>query len=731
MARSRPGPASALQASFSAAPPQAQLASTRTWQPQGAQQAVPDTANVSGAHRFKYFKRPVIPFLNAVPPEIVFDQSRAQQEPARAQEAEPRAKEMATQSDYRESEQQTDPFTPDYVVKPGTEPEVLTLASLAFAAGLPAGLREVQLIERARQKRAFEASMPPLTDESSMELRRRMMSEQELREWALREQEVKEAHGVQVERFAAQLRQAADQVSRNWEDRVEHLRQIKLTEKDKALAVIQRRRIKVLRQLSDARRALDAEEGGRRRDIVRDYSDFSSSIYAPVTREGKLTQDKLSYQYEIDPALLGGLHKVVALEASLPKSATHAKVRRPPKDPARVTAEDRKAQKVRDALERVDASLRAAKQSKPSEKEQKEALLAAYRVVKPLERPPTPRTEGPDQAVENAAVLLQSLLRGRAAQNMMFEGKERRLELIRELRAEEAPALDAVAEVAAREGEEREAAVTALCGGVQAELVSHTLDFLAKELVRFREERALAEMVRQAEWVRRRREVRACKRGRLREPRPAPPGLAVREPHPSARTPPRPPARVVRPSRAQAEESGRRQLEQLQRDKEDAEWREAMRVYRASADTYLAGVIADAVDAVAARQAAYEAKFKAEKLDLAVSRVHEKHDEAKMVVLDIVSSFLFPEVRLRAAAPQPFARAPTQRPLTRRAILHPTLRLARHIPGGSPAQASRGSRGRAALCQRGRLGGGRRADQCGEVCRPLASRPALNAETGG
>ena len=34
-------------------------------------------------------------------------------------------------------------------------------------------------------------------------------------------------------------------------------------------------------------------------------------------------------------------------------------------------------------------------------------------------------------------MLLQRLLRGRAMQNMLYEGKERRLELIRELRVEE------------------------------------------------------------------------------------------------------------------------------------------------------------------------------------------------------------------------------------------------------------------------------------------------------
>jgi hypothetical protein len=36
-----------------------------------------------------------------------------------------------------------------------------------------------------------------------------------------------------------------------------------------------------------------------------------------------------------------------------------------------------------------------------------------------------------------AIILLQRLLRGRAKQNMMFEGKEKRLDLISELRATE------------------------------------------------------------------------------------------------------------------------------------------------------------------------------------------------------------------------------------------------------------------------------------------------------
>jgi len=41
------------------------------------------------------------------------------------------------------------------VVQPGSQPELLTLATLSYGRGLPAGLAEVEMIERARAKRAW------------------------------------------------------------------------------------------------------------------------------------------------------------------------------------------------------------------------------------------------------------------------------------------------------------------------------------------------------------------------------------------------------------------------------------------------------------------------------------------------------------------------------------------------------------------------------------------------
>lgn len=56
--------------------------------------------------------------------------------------------------------------------------------------GLPAGEAEVEMIERAREKRAWEATLPSLSDISQFEKRRKMMDEMERKEWAFREQEI-------------------------------------------------------------------------------------------------------------------------------------------------------------------------------------------------------------------------------------------------------------------------------------------------------------------------------------------------------------------------------------------------------------------------------------------------------------------------------------------------------------------------------------------------------------
>jgi hypothetical protein len=107
-----------------------------------------------------------------------------------------------------------------------------------------------------------------------------------------------------------------------------------------------------------------------------------------------------------------------------------------------------------------------------------------------------------------AVVLMQRLIRGRAIQNMMFEGKEKRLDLISELRAtEEWKAASSNQEERSLIENYQERVLDGVTEALQGDVISKTMDNLSKELVRLKQERRIAGMVRLAEDVRRRREA--------------------------------------------------------------------------------------------------------------------------------------------------------------------------------------------------------------------------------
>ena len=155
-----------------------------------------------------------------------------------------------------------------------------------------------------------------------------------------------------------------------------------------------------------------------------------------------------------------------------------------------------------------------------------------------------------------AVILLQRLIRGRAMQNMMFEGKEKRLDLITELRATDQyrQASDNLDEQKLIETYQ-ERVLDGVSEAIQSSIISQTMDNLSKELVRLKQERHIAAMVRLAEDDRRRRE---------------------------------------------AQESGRRQAELVLRQHEDQLYRELMSVHQGSVDSYLQSIVTKTVDDAAA-----------------------------------------------------------------------------------------------------------------------------------
>jgi hypothetical protein len=591
----------------------------RRWHPATAPTYDASLEAVSGRTRPLYFKRPVVPTLADLPNMVHYEMSKpqttmpmSQTVPTQAATQQTvvgtRAEEVVvdgpltvgTQTLYRESEAQTVPYSPEVLVAPGHEPEVLTLTHLQFGAGLPASKLEIEIIERTRQKRIFDAMLPPPTDEYGYMLRSGLMEEQEFREWSDRENKIKSLQDKRLKLLVEALHGREDKVANRHAEKVERLRKMKEEERDRVLATTQRKRVQVLRKMFKERQKASAicENKPKKRDVIAEYADFTSTVYAPLRREGHIPDTKTA-RIEVQPADLSTYQGLVQLEKALPPSTFKVRIEAPGDD----------ASKRKDPIEIALAATmgkitkEAAGEAGPSEAGAEDRKKKVARAI--FERPETPRVKEdvlPEEEQQQAAVLMmQRILRGRARQNVMFEGKEKRLDLINELRAAElwnaASTTDGEKKaVAALRERALEAGLESVVGGV----VSETLDQLSKELLRFQEERRIAAMVKLAEKDRRLR---------------------------------------------QAQESGRRQAEERLRDREDKMFRQMMNVHQTTVDSYLEEVLSQSVDQAAKSRALTEARIKAQEVNQTVDRLEQTYQDEQATVRELVASFLLPHVQ--------------------------------------------------------------------------------------
>ncbi|KAK2905285.1 hypothetical protein QQF64_033558 [Cirrhinus molitorella] len=574
---------------------------------------VPNHADVTGTDRWKFFKRPLIPFAQQIPPDVVFalpksDLLSASDEDEKRSPT-PFQRSVGVQTDYRESETQTDPFTPDYVVRPGTAPpELLTLATLTWGRGLPAGLAEVEMIERARMKRAWEATLPPLNDLSQLDKRRKMMEEMERKEWAFREKEIEKLQEARLTLLVQLLRQREEKHEEVKMDRLDVSFSQHQQEKEARLKKIRNDYVISMRKLLAKRRNVEGKL--ERRDIIKDYSDYGFQTYAPLSRIGQIP-DRNSNRNMVKSHFLSTYEGLLELEADLSPSVMEPRIKvpRPKVTKGFITRSARRELELMKTHQALKEEKGCVVEKKP--------LRFLVKREKPAPRPPTPAVEDPpegDEERELAIIFLQKVLRGRSAENQMFEGKERRLELIQELRTthalqeEEQDKKEAEKQVTLalqrqRDTQsERESQIESYIAGLSGGVIVDMLDFLSKELIRLQEERRIHAFTLLAERDRRIRE---------------------------------------------AEESGRRQIEERRRREEDEIFKQVVKIHQDTVDMYLEDVILGSINQTADTQAREEIHRKAEELnnityDLENTRNSQQSEE---IVAELVYRFLIPEAQ--------------------------------------------------------------------------------------
>lgn len=573
----------------------------------------------------KYHQRPAVPTMRTEMPNLVMESLNNRMDPlvaarVAAQKANANAlqtvtthKTVGTQSDYRESETQTDAWTSEYYVRPGSAPEVLTLASLSHGQGLPAGLNEVIMIERARAKRAWEKTLPDIADESKVSERVRMMEEQEAREWKWREEEIAQIQQRRLEIVADLVLRRSQQQNVDLNRRLESVLAQRRNDRTELRDRSQAAGLRELRRLAQARANVEPRPHDRNtRGAVDAYTNPGSHVYATVDREGSALHDANPERFEVDSHYKDTYDGLLDLEAWLPAGITNPRIKVPPKRQRPRGGTQHQKQRYHTKLEQILVELHG-------KTDQAQRAPRFQRRIPPAPvRGPVCYVDIPDPAEEKkkqAVLLLQRLLRGRAEQAYMYEGKELRRHLVEELRSthalqkaeQEMKASDkAAVETMRADAAAAQATDTARDSAIQDVAGAHagqTLDFLSKELIRLQEERRIQAFSMLAERQRR-----------------------VRE----------------------AEESGRREREVHRRQQTDEIFRQIVGVHQDCVDSFLEDVLIDATDATAEKVAREEIRVKAGAIDRVAQSLYDsgadKTDMTAMTIsAELVSTFLLPE----------------------------------------------------------------------------------------
>ncbi|XP_045506019.1 cilia- and flagella-associated protein 91-like [Colias croceus] len=551
-----------------------------------------------------------------------------------------------TQSLYRESSAQTTPWQPDGKQADTCEqkPEVLYLDNLQWGPGcpyrtgdLPVDFHTTEIINKMRHARKWTELVEKGQFPRWMKKQDAIITDIETKDWIFREAEIDELqdirlsllHKLQSEKRQKQTTRVGKKLAKLWackkmdmERKIEHIRRTRDRELSKLTAL---HAVGGRTGLVEAQRA--ARGGG---SVTTAAADRTADTHAPRARHGYQASRRHA-DIVYDPSLLAlEDHKIISepppwldqCGQNLTKSCSGHHL---PRDVTQLC--ERETKWSEQFLENLHNDLKKARLGAQGHSAGPLKVLKPRRLVQ-TPRPPTPEVEAvPDdeEQAHQAALTLQRIVRGRAVQNLMYEGRTRAAELTEELKTthglqKEDRARIAREETKARdhnalrtEAEQKEDAITALveelCGGA----VSAALDFLEKELRRLKEERRHHAFIL----------------------------IALRE-------------KTMR----EAAEAGRRQKEEQRRREHDEMFKQILGVTQDTVDIYLQEILQQGVELAAEEDAVSKAMADADRIEDSLKE-HGSMSTAEQneLVAELVQQFLLPEVhrtssRLHLAAVQ-------------------------------------------------------------------------------
>ena len=514
---------------------------------------------------------------------------------------------IGTQSIFRESEAQTDPAAFGKIERDGTFLEILELNEFSFGKGLPAGNNEIDLILKMREKRAFNDALPPLSDESCFFLRRKITQEQEVREWSFFENELKTANNQRL----IKLQQLLEKKEKESEEvrlrKIDEMKGQKEEEVETFIIKTRKLRVKIIRQTGKQKENFNIKEKFKR-DIIMEYDSFGSKVYAPLTRDGS-NPDRHSFKFEMNSEYLEDYKGLNLIQNELYKKKklnikedlNSSGVSTDTSMPKFKKMQFNKGERMHIAA--LDDAFESIKRGEKQKEDEKQKLIEKQILENKAkdQKNNKQETKVDEVNIVEEIILIQRLLKGRKEQNLMYQGKFKRTELIKELRAADYWKLAGATE---EENIILDNYVDKLTNGVidaiQGDSISKNLDYLSKEMIRVNQEKMIGAIVNKAEDIRRKRE---------------------------------------------AEEMGKRQAEHLIRNRQDILYKDILNTNQATMDSYVNSLLAGNVNKVSKKQVMREIEIKAKKLNTIVDKIEGRFIKDDITVKDLVSSFIFPEIK--------------------------------------------------------------------------------------
>ncbi|XP_014611744.1 PREDICTED: protein MAATS1-like [Polistes canadensis] len=404
-------------------------------------------------------------------------------------------KNAETQTDYRESETQTVPWEPPYKIYPGHNPEVLTVTHLTWGHGLPAGMHETDIINRTKMKRAWEMFLPPMDTEANIKIRKCITKALEEEQWAFRDAEIQCIMDLRLQLMKKISRSKESKHNEKIENRFKRLKNNLGTHRDEKIKVIRQNLKRDLRKLHKLHHDKSQLQ---KKDTIKSYINRVSECFRSQLDVEKYSPEKLrkmKKQSSInDSSNYEGIENINFISTKL---SSYKKPKSKIVSPTELCV--RETRWTDDKLKTLYMDFKAMRLNIISP----ETPIIMKKKFKIPVFPTTPYRvqERKDTLIDQAALCIQETIRGRATQCMMFEGRNRCRELIKELQSTH-DIKDYNNEVQQIEKQEifdtqqkqrdsllQEELLCEIIDSLEGATVCGMLDYLSKELIRLKDER--------------------------------------------------------------------------------------------------------------------------------------------------------------------------------------------------------------------------------------------------